>query len=60
MKCHTLFFQKFEKMSQNLSSAAGVIGALRVKVIELKEKFVFLFQKDPKILNYLGHFGHRG
>ena len=25
------FFQKLEKMSQNLSSAAVVIGALRVK-----------------------------
>ena len=31
MKYHTLFFWKFGKMSQNLSSAAVVIGALRVK-----------------------------
>ena len=31
MKYHTLFFfQKLGKMSQNLSSAAVVIGALRV------------------------------
>ena len=30
MKNHSLFFRKFEKMSQNLSSAAVVIGALRV------------------------------
>ena len=31
MKYHTLFFfQKLEKMSQKLSSAAVVIGALRV------------------------------
>ena len=29
MKCHTLIFQKLEKMSQNLSPAAVVIGALR-------------------------------
>ena len=31
MKYHTLFFQKLGKMSQNLSSAAVLIGALRVK-----------------------------
>ena len=30
MKYHTLFFRKLEKMSQNLSSAAVVIGAYRV------------------------------
>ena len=33
MKYHTLFFLKLGKMSQNLSSAAVVIGALRVKVL---------------------------
>ena len=32
VKYHTLFFRKLGKMSQNLSSAAVVIGALRVKV----------------------------
>ena len=32
MKFHTLFFQKSGKMSQNLSSAAVVIGALRVQL----------------------------
>ena len=31
MKHHTLFFRKLGKMSQNLSSAAVVIGPLRVK-----------------------------
>ena len=31
MKYHTLFFSNYEKMSQNASSAAVVIGALRVK-----------------------------
>ena len=31
-KYHNLFFQKIRKMSQNLSSAAVVIGALRVKI----------------------------
>ena len=31
MNYHTLFFQKLGKMSQNLSSAAVLIGALRVK-----------------------------
>ena len=30
-KYHTLFFRKLGKMSQNLSSAAVVIGALRAK-----------------------------
>ena len=31
MKYHTLFFRKFGKMLKNLSSAAVVIGAIRVK-----------------------------
>ena len=31
MKYHTLFFPLLGKMSQNLSSAAVVIGPLRVK-----------------------------
>ena len=31
MKYYTFFFHKLRKMSQNLSSAAIVIGALRVK-----------------------------
>ena len=31
MKYHTLFFSKIRKDVQNLSSAAVVIGALRVK-----------------------------
>ena len=30
IKCHTLFFRKFGKMSQTLLSGAVVIGALRV------------------------------
>ena len=29
MKYHTLFFRKLRKLSQNLPSAAVVIGALR-------------------------------
>ena len=45
MKYHTLiyFFRKLEKMLQNLSSAAVVIGALRVKVfsVHLKEHVSF-------------------
>ena len=32
MKYHTLFFFKLRKISKNLSSAAVVIGALRVKM----------------------------
>ena len=31
-KYHFLFFRKLENMSQNLSSAAVVIGALRVTI----------------------------
>ena len=31
MKYHILFFQKLGKMSQNLTSAAVVTGALRIK-----------------------------
>ena len=31
-KYHNLFFQKLEKMLQNLLSAVVVIGALRVKM----------------------------
>ena len=30
---YLIFFRKLEKMSQNLSSAAVVIGALRVKLL---------------------------
>ena len=33
MKYHTLFFPKLVKISQNLTSAAVMIGALRVKKI---------------------------
>ena len=41
MKYHTLLFLKLGKMLQNLSSAAGVIGALRVKV-HCISNFIFL------------------
>ena len=34
MKYHTLFFSKMGNMSQNLSSAAVVIGTFRVNVKE--------------------------
>ena len=43
MKYHTLFFfQKLGKISPNLSSAAVVIGALRVKTFLAKLKCIFL------------------
>ena len=32
MKCHTLYFQKLGKMSQNLLSVAVMIGTLSVKI----------------------------
>ena len=35
MKYHALFFRKLRKTLQNLSSAAVVIGALRVKIYKL-------------------------
>ena len=35
MKYHTLFVKKLGNVSQNLSSAAVVIGALRVNIIKL-------------------------
>ena len=47
MKNHTLFFRKLGKMSQNLSSAAVMIGALRVKNF-LAESFPKLPGKSPK------------
>ena len=41
MKHHTLFFRKLGKMSQNLSSAAVVIVALRVNLSEFTDGFTF-------------------
>ena len=35
MKYHTFFFRKLGKMSQNLSSAAVVIGTLRVNTVKI-------------------------
>ena len=56
MKYHTLFFRKLGKISQKLSSASVVIGALRVKfttsywkVLEIGISFAYLmmlFIKD--------------
>ena len=34
VKYHTLFFRRLGKMSQNLSSAAVVIGFLRAKLVD--------------------------
>ena len=44
MKYHTLFFRKLRNISQNLSSAAVVIGALKVKSAYQKIIFLFLNQ----------------
>ena len=38
VKYHTLFFRKFRKMLKDLSFAAVMIGALRVKGIEELER----------------------
>ena len=36
LKYHTLFFRKLGKISENLSSAAVVIGALKVNTLGLQ------------------------
>ena len=49
MKYHTYFFRKLGKMSQNLSSAAVVIGALRVNYQQarnLKHYFLTYSKED--------------
>ena len=50
MKYHTLFFRKLGKMSQNLSCAAVVIGALRVKPVYALWNFL-PYQLDESISN---------
>ena len=44
MKYYTLFFLKLGKMSQNLSSAAVVIGTLRVNHISISKQQVALLR----------------
>ena len=39
LKYHTLFFSKIGKMSQNLSSAAVVIGALMVNFTTITKPY---------------------
>ena len=45
MKYHT-FFRKLGKMSQNLSSAAVVIGALRVNSVVLVKHSTGIYSRD--------------
>ena len=56
MKYHTLFFQKLGKMSQNLSSAAVVIGTLRVKMAPgvwgILGEWLFIFRELGSTGNY--------
>ena len=47
MKYHTLFFSKIGKVLQILSSAAVVIGALRVKKSTRSEKGLQFKKKQP-------------
>ena len=57
MKYHTVFFSKLGKISQNLSSAAVVIGALRVSdVFQTLEIFYLSGSKDPVDLIYIRVF----
>ena len=51
MKYHTSFLQNIGKMSQNLSSAAVVIGALRVKAFNLNGLLI-PWQLDKVISNF--------
>ena len=56
MKYHTLFFSKIRKMSGNLSSAAVVIGTLRVNTFIYYSgssniiDIVYLYLTSPKAL----------
>ena len=43
---YLIFFEKLEKMSQNLSSAAVVIGALRVNYLISKNTYFMCTQKN--------------
>ena len=47
MKYHSLFFQKLRKMSQNLLSAAVVIGALivNINVLDVVTLLTYSFEK---------------
>ena len=64
MKYHTLFFRKLGKMSQNVSFAAVLIGALRVKVVNDLSISGEMGEKGEKGQNGLpglaGHKGDRG
>ena len=53
MKYHTLFFHKLGKISQNLSSAAVVIGALRVNVNSLLKKRDYILFEEAHICQSL-------
>ena len=60
-KYHTLFFRKQGKMSQNLSSAAVVIGALRVNkplsakvtIFQVKNQYSIFFMSIYHVKNIL-------
>ena len=53
MKYHSLFLSKLGKMLQNLSSAAAVIGALRVKKVGMSAKFTSFWRRPFKITGKL-------
>ena len=55
MTCHSFFSQKLRKMAQNLSSAAVVIGALRVKKLVYLIDFIFSHTRSgfPLLYTYL-------
>ena len=57
MKCPPLFLSKLGKMSQNLLSAAVVIGVLRANCYDLIQRFYRLY-----VLGFYFHFtgGSRG
>ena len=51
MKYHTSFFRKLGKMSQNLSSAAVMIGALRANFAEDTRHEILVFAAFPSLYN---------
>ena len=47
---YLIFVEKLGKMSQNLSSAAVVIGVLRVKPFPARFEYILSFKKTNKLI----------
>ena len=53
---YLIFFRKLGKMSQNLSSAALVIGALRVNNGILIQKYIYGAEKSLHIWSFTSYY----